>query len=509
MTNGKRPWKMSDRLERALKHWKENPVEAVKDWFKVTPDDWQGDALNAVFRDKDRFAGKSGHGVGKTTFLSWAGWIFLNVFPQSRIVSTAPTFAQLHDVLWPEYAKWHVHMPEGLKAQWDISGGHIRNKAYPKTWFAVARTSNKSANLQGFHGTDIMVQGDEASAIPPDVFEVIEGIMSEAGENGKTAKLLLTGNPNFTAGEFYDAFHKNKELYTRFTISGDPNILSLIDGKDEGLVYISRRVTQKYRDTMEKKYGLDGAVYDVRVRGLFPRFDDAAIIPLAWAEAAVGVPLPQFDPVADPFTIVMDVARQGADETVLALFRGGHLISMRVWAKTSTVQCEDIVIEAIRSIRASGCTVERVIIDEPGVGGGVVDGLRRRDVVVTPYNGGETMKADRDPAEDVRMFANRRSRDYWHARRGFEQGAIHIVDDDVLVNQLASVQYGYNEKEKILVESKNKMRDRLGDDASPDRADAVVMGFAPWYSFRQTNIAVTEDDIIEGEDRPEAEMELW
>lgn len=88
-------------------------------------------------------------------------------------------------------------------------------------------------------------------------------------------------------------------------------------------------------------------------------------------------------------------------------------------------------------------------------------------------------------------------------------GAIHIVDDTLLVNQLASVQYGYNEKEKILVESKNKMRDRLGEEASPDRADVVVMGRAPWYSYRATNIAVTADDIIEGEDRPEAEMEFW
>lgn len=501
--------KTDTRMHKALEHWKKNPVEAVKDWFHVTPDDWQGDALNAVFSDTDRFAGKSGHGVGKTTFMAWAGWIFLNVYPHSRIVSTAPTFAQLHDVLWPEYAKWHVYMPAGLASQWDISGGHIRNKASPKTWFAVARTSNKSANLQGFHGSDIMVQGDEASAIPPDVFEVIEGIMSEAGEDGKTAKLLLTGNPNFTAGEFYNAFNRNKDLYHRFTISGDPNIFKLCEGKDEGQVYFSKRVTQKYRDTMAKKYGIDGAVYDVRVRGLFPRFDDAAIIPLAWAEAAVGVSLPQFDAVADPFTIVMDVARQGADETVLAVFRKGQMITMNVWAKTSTVQCEDIVIEKIRSIRTAGGTVERTVIDEPGVGGGVVDGLRRRDVVVTPYNGGETMKADRDPAEDVRMFANRRSRDWWTARRMFEQGAMHIVDDELLVGQLASVQYTYNEKEKILVESKNKMRDRLGEDASPDRADAIVMGVAPWYSFRANNTSISEDDIIEGDDRPVAEMDHW
>lgn len=501
-----------DRQAAAFEYWKKNPVEAIKDWFNVTPEDYQGDILNALFTGgKDRVGAKSGHGVGKTTELAWAGWIFLNLFPQCRVVSTAPTFAQLHDVLWPEYAKWHVHMPEALAAQWDISGGHIRNKAYPKTWFAVARTSNKSANLQGFHGSDIMVQGDEASAIPPDVFEVIEGIMSNAEEEGQTAKLLLMGNPNFTAGEFYNAFHKNAELYELYTISGDPNI-KLIAGEtkqNHGHIYYSKRVTKKYCETMETKYGIDSAVYDVRVRGLFPRMDDSACIPLQWAEQATGVITPNFDQVADPITVVMDVARQGGDETVLGLFRRGHCIKMERWAKTSTVQCEDIVIEACRSIRAQGLTVHRVVVDEPGVGGGVVDGLRRRDVMVTPYNGGETMKADKDPADDVRMFANRRSRDWWYARRAFEVGAVHIPDDELLVNQLASVQYGYNEKEKILVESKNKMRDRLGEDASPDRADVIVMGLAPWYSFRANNVEVTEDDIIEGEDRPVAEMDLW
>ena len=65
--------KTDTRMHKALEHWKKNPVEAVKDWFHVTPDDWQGDALNAVFSDTDRFAGKSGHGVGKTTFMAWAG----------------------------------------------------------------------------------------------------------------------------------------------------------------------------------------------------------------------------------------------------------------------------------------------------------------------------------------------------------------------------------------------------------------------------------------------------
>jgi len=53
------------------------------------------------------------------------------------------------------------------------------------------------------------------------------------------------------------------------------------------------------------------------------------------------------------------------------------------------------------------------------------------------------------------------------------------------------------------------MRDRLGDDASPDRADVIVMGVAPWYSYVSGGInSVVMDDVIAGEDRPKMEMDL-
>jgi hypothetical protein len=499
------------RLEKALKFWSKNPVEAIKDWFNVTPEDYQAEILLDVFvRDKDRIAAKSAHGVGKTTVLSWAGWLYLNTRINSRVVATAPTQSQLFDALWPEYAKWHQELPDELRDQWHISAGHIRNKTNPKVWFAVARTSNKPENLQGFHCQHIMVQVDEASAVAQPVFEVIEGILSSAddqkGANAEETKLLLTGNPNFTTGELYHAFHKNRDLYTRYTISGDTKLPSDPNG---GTIYLSSRVKKKYRETIAKKYGDDSAVYDVRVRGVFPRQDDTKVIPFAWAEAAQYVHLPLFDDKADPITLVMDVARFGGDETVLSVFRGGHQIAMKTWPKTSTEQCADILYDEHEYWKSRRIPIERTVIDEPGVGGGVVDAARRRGLPITPYHGGESLQKDRDPDEDVRMFANRRSRDWWSLRRRLERGDIRLLQDETLINQLASVEFYYNEKEKIQVESKKDLRDRLGDDASPDRADTVVMALAPWYTYVPAGNNVSEDDVIYGEDRPRPELELW
>jgi hypothetical protein len=509
-------YKRTEREQKAFEFWLKNPVDAVKTWFGATPDDHQGDILNALFGKQDRVAVKSAHGAGKSTAMSWAGWIFLNCYIDSRVVATAPTFSQLHDALWPEFAKWRGKMPSEMKNEWRISGGHIRHKINENTWFAVSRTSNKPENMQGFHNQHILIVGDEASGIPQNVFEVIEGTLSEAGQEGRVAKLALTGNPNFNAGEFYDAFHKHQELYYRVTVSGCPDFLpglGIESGeihKEHGKCFYAPRVTKKYRMNMERKYGKDGAVYDVRVRGVFPRMDDFAVIALSWAQAATTIPLPDFDQQAHGCTIVLDVARFGGDETVEGIFRCGvPILPFKTWAKTSTEQCVDILVEAVRKVTTMGLRVDMVIVDEPGIGGGVIDAARRRGVPVTPYNGGGTMTRGADPDEDVRMFLNRRSRDWWSLRRKMELGLLPIPDDDVLVAQLASVRYDYSENQKILVESKRRIRERLGDGASPDRADVLVMGTAPWYSTGATNTSFTKSDIILGDERAKAELDLW
>jgi hypothetical protein len=505
----KKPAKRTEAEWRAYKHWVAHPVEAVKDWFKVTPDDWQGDVLTGLFTGQfDRVAAKAAHGPGKTAVDAWATHIFLNCYEDSRVVATAPTFAQLHDVLFPEIARWHGKMNSRMQDEWTISGGHIRHKANDKVWFGVARTSNKPANLQGFHGTDILILADEASAVPPNVFEVVEGALSEAGEEGKTAKLLMAGNPNFNAGELHDAFYRNRDLYERFTITGDPALLRALgveqgdSHRDHGRVYYSKRVRPKYVDNIAKKYGRDSAVFDVRVRGIFPRAADDAIIPLEWAERAQGRELPGFDPRADLVTLVVDPSRGGAAETVIGVFRKGVCSEPLDAHKTqTTVQVTNLVIEKALQIRKRGLQLLEIIVDEPGVGGGVVDELRAAGFPVRAYDGGKPMVKGVDPEDDCRMFANRRARDWWHLRRGLETNAIPLPIDEALVNQLASVLFDYNAQERIVVESKKDLKDRLGPEASPDRGDVIVMGSALWYNEAYAHRTLVEDDVLVGDER--------
>lgn len=512
-----KPPKRTDTEWRAFKNYLANPVEAVKDWFGITPDDWQGDVLTGMFTDKDRAAYKAAHGVGKTTIDAWAGWVFLNGYENSRLVATAPTIHQLTDALWPEYAKWHEKMPQRMKDEWLLSQTHIRHKGAPMNWFAVARTSNKPANLQGFHNENLMIQGDEGSAIPDPVFEVIEGALSEAGDEGKTAKLMLGGNPNFTSGELYNAFTRNSDLYHCVTITGDPEWFASLHIKQgefvlgHGNVYLSPRVRAKYRETMAKKYGLDSAIYDVRVRGIFPRAADDVVIPFSWAQAAMDLDTPsKFDNVVDGITLVVDPSRGGGAETVIGNFRQGYCVKLVGHKVTSTTTIVTLIKEEVLRITGSGQRLNTIIVDEPGVGGGVIDQLRAENLPITPYNGGWPLRQGVDPADDVRIFANRRARDWWNVRRQLEQGKLPLPYDDVLLAQLTTLKFRYRTgDQKIVCESKEDLKSRLGKEASPDRADVIVMGTCPWYTTAEVHGNLTDNDVFFGEVHEKAQLDLW
>jgi len=68
---------------------------------------------------------------------------FLFTHPNCKIPCTAPTQAQMYDVLWSEISKWIEQMPEGVKEQFEHTSDHVTMKESPKTWFARAKTGKK------------------------------------------------------------------------------------------------------------------------------------------------------------------------------------------------------------------------------------------------------------------------------------------------------------------------------------------------------------------------------
>lgn len=441
--------KLDQRLVEAMAYYFWRPVEYCKDVLRVTPDDWQAKALNDLALHS-RVAVRAGHGVGKTAFEAWAMLWFLGTRPFPKVPCTAPTRQQLFDVLWAEAAKWLQN--SWMKDYLEWKKTRIVMKGYEDRWFATARTATKPENMAGFHETSLLFIVDEASGVPDPIFETIEGALTT-----EDSKLLMCGNPTRTSGTFYDAFHKDRALYRCHRVS-------CLD---------SPRVTPEYAERLKRKYGENSDVYRVRVLGEFPKSEPDVFIPLELVEAAV---MREVD--ADgPLELGVDVARFGDDETVIAARVGLKLVYLRAYHRQDTMTTAGHVIAAARDLMKEYakpvCTIK---IDDDGVGGGVTDRLREviqeeklPISVVDCHNGGK--------ANDGVHYEDWGTEAWAHLRDLLEEGQVQLINDEDLVGQLSTRKYRITSKGRIKLEPKEEMKRR--GLRSPDRADAVVLAFAP------------------------------
>lgn len=442
----------------------------VRSVLHADPDPWQDEALAAIGRHP-RLAIRSGHGVGKTALEAWVLLWFMFTRPFPKIPCTAPTRQQLFDVLWPEAAKWIENAP-ALKAEFEWQKTRIVRKQHASRWFAVARTSNKPENLAGFHEDHILFIIDEASGVADGIFEAIEGALTTAD-----AKLLLCSNPTKNSGVFHDAFFKDRALYWTKRVS-------CLD---------SPRVTKEYAERLKRKYHEDSDVYRVRVLGEFPKAEPDTFIPLDIVEAAT-----MREIEADgSLELGVDVARFGDDETVIAARIGLKQIHQEAHSKQDTMVTSGQVLAAAKKLMAKYGKPKCVVrIDDDGVGGAVTD--RCREVVkeqdlaieiVDCHNGGT--------ATDSEHYENWGAETWAHLRDLLQDEEPQLVNDDDLVGQLTTRKYTITSKGKITLEPKKDMKKR--GLASPDRADAVVLAFAPSRQRKVefSTMTVSREELLE------------
>lgn len=436
---------MSDNSE-LLTKLHNDPVLFAETVLDVKPQPWQANALRAV-RDNDRVAIKSGHGVGKTAFLSWTVLWWLCTHYPCKVAVTANTAHQLSDVLWTEIDKWARKLPPFFKDQLDFKTDKIALKGATDS-FAVARTSRKEnpEALQGFHSENMLFICEEASGIPDVVFQVGEGAMSTAG-----AKTVMCGNPTRSDGFFYEAFHGSREHWATMTVSCTD----------------ATTVSEQFLESMASKYGEESNIYRVRVLGEFPTQSDDVLLPLNLVEDAI-----KRDIEASPNTPVVwgiDVARMGGDRSAIAKRQGNVLIE-----KIKTYQNKDLmelsgIVLAEYDATPYQLRPRAMYIDAIGLGAGLADRLRELDMPAVAISVSET-------ASLKDRFNRLRDELFWNAREWFEARDCKIPEDNTLVQELTSVRYKYLSNGKLKIESKDEMKRR--GQRSPDVADAFVLSFA-------------------------------
>ena len=449
-------------FQKKIPEYRKNPVLFAQEILKFEPDEWQREALMDLAANP-KVAIKSGQGVGKTGMEAVALLWFLCCYPYPRIVATAPTKQQLHDVLWSEVSKWMSKsslLSEILK--WTKT--YIYMVGNEKRWFAVARTATKPENMQGFHEDNMLFIVDEASGVADPIMEAVLGTLS-----GKNNKLLMCGNPTRTSGTFYDAFHADRAMYKYHTVSSAD----------------SRRTNKQNIEALIRKYGRESNVVLVRVYGDFPKQEDDVFITLSSIEQCGSKVYELPEDKGMPYIMFgVDVARFGDDETVIYRNVKGKLkMVTKRHGQDLMSTVGDIVAQYKNVINEFPEYTGRIYvnIDDTGLGGGVTDRLKevKREqklhrLFVIPINAAEKIDTDTKDGKEAAEYYNNLTTHMWAVLRDLlESKQIEIEDDADTFAQLSIRKYFMASNGKLELESKKEMKKR--GVSSPDRADAAAL----------------------------------
>jgi phage terminase large subunit len=446
--------------EIVLRRWRDDPVAFAEDVLGSTLAAHQKAVLRSL-AGHSRVAVRSAHGLGKTHLSAIAVLWFLFTRPQSRVVTTAPTWRQVSMLLWREIANLHTNAKLPLGGE--LLATELR---IGPTWFAMGQSSDKPESFAGHHARHMLLVVDEASGVDEQVYAASEGFLT-----GQGSKVLMVGNPTRPAGAFYRAFTRDHALYATHALSAYDS--PAITGSEDLPADVTRRFPQQeWVDRMAALYGEESPVFAVRVKGEFPGQADDTVVGLAAVEAAQRREL---EPTAEPLVVACDVARYGADETVISTREGQVVRLADVARQRDTMGTAGAILRVARELHGRYPSAQvRLVVDDAGVGGGVVDRLREQApswATVEPFLGSQA-----PVAADKRIDTPNRRSEAWFAFAD-QIDEIDLDQDEQLLADLVAPGYRLDSAGRRVVEPKDGTKKRLG--RSPDRADAVLMALAP------------------------------
>lgn len=442
------PWAVPDSplAKRIPELWQREWLLRLQDELQRT-DLAEHELANRVLR----LSTAAGNGVGKTTLVAWVIHWFESCFPHGEGVVTASTEGQLSNKTWRELRKWQDYAINGWQFEWTATKYRCRD--YPETWHAVA-TPWSEGNPQAFAGTHekyVLIIFDEASGIAPAIWDVIEGAMTTG-----LVIFLAFGNPSETEGGFYDThMGKTAKLWIKFRV----------DARE--VTFANKAEIQKWIDT----YGTDSDFCKVHIYGQFPAQATTTFIDSATVRTAVNNHIDwQHIPRVVPRLMGVDLARAGGDLNIIVR-RQGRKMHQRVdhWSERDTMISSDFIARSINEWQP-----DLVFIDGVGIGGPVIDYLRRRGFgrVIVDVQGGATPN---DP-EDAKRYANMRTADWARMREWLPYADIPNIPE--LIEELCSPKFRFHLRtDRMLLEPKAEMLAR--GVKSPNYADALANTF--WF----------------------------
>lgn len=480
-------------------------VLGIKLWSK------QRDIVRSV-QNNIHTAVRSCHGSGKSFVASIvaAWWISTRPLGEAIVVTTAPTYHQVHSILWEDIRKHHINANQRYKDglspmklpgyitqsdQWKSDDGMLLG-------FGRKPADNNDHGFQGIHRRYVLVIVDESCGIRENLFTAVEAITTT-----ENSRILAIGNPDDPAAHFFDFFRDKKGpngklLWEKIDVSSfdSPNFTKDHKGHYKGCddpQCLEREWAVRWdRDQNTPKdalpllpnkewvegrradWGEDSPLWASKVLGEFPKTTTNTLYSVQTIYTGHNT---EVKPENQSKRVLgVDVARFGSDYSTVYLAETGIIpekaneggVRVRMldaWAQADAVETVNRIHQlALRN------AVHEVRIDAEGMGAPMLDSLTK--LADTTYK----VVAMRGSAASPDRFRWLNARAWWYAEseRKMRNGEIDIEpNDEKLQNELLAHQYHFkNQFSSLQIESKDEMARR--GIKSPDYADAFVYAVA-------------------------------
>lgn len=453
-----------------IRQYAADPVLWVRTQLNVEPDPWQLKVLNDIANHK-HVAAAGATGCGKSTLIAWLIMWFLCTRPFGRVPVTSAKATQISQQIWAEVHKWLRQSPkvEALLQWTPTRVTYKTGKGEQAEWCATQRVARvrssdtgdrQAEGFAGLHGDHMLLIIDEASGVPDEIFDAAEGCLTGGGDN----RVFVAGNPLRASGRFWSIF--NSPSTTRHW---QTHSIGYLDAP---------RVDRAWALQMIETHGSESPIVRARVFGKFPsksRVDTC----FAMDEVMDSMAREILPPEEHIVQIGVDTARYGDDETVYTVRQGLHfepqIIDKFEEGDAASVRIADQVEVLAKKYALMDPDYPKphlrvpIIMDGTGQGGGPIDILVDRGykrIVEINFS---------CAALDDAHYANRPSEIWLESGRNIVLVA-DIPDDEILMHQLVSRRFAYEETKNItrkIIESKRSMKRR--GLPSPDRAESLLL----------------------------------
>ncbi len=449
--------------------------------------------------DNERTAIAACHNVGKSWTLARVVLWFCSCFPGAKVITTAPTYNQVKNILWSEIRSAHSASKFPLGGtmnltEWRIDNDHFAIGFTPKNEISGEAGQGTQSSFQGFHAPHLLVVFDEATGIPPGVWTMAEGLLTSAN-----VKFVAIANPTSRNSEFYKCFSSRDWAKVYLSCLDSPNFIAnnittletLMDevakvramNDDLAKLYLQKYTNPKpYMLTvswcvrMILKWGASHPLTLSKILGKFPEESENALVNLNVVEQAQAR---TYEPKEkDKRLLGVDVARFGSDSTVLTALHGYKFEYRKQFRKMDLAELSGLIIAEIKEH-----SFDVVTIDETGLGSGVVDNLKaaQREGLISKsveirgvQFGASASKTEFDSEDEAKTkFVNIKAQMFTLLADDLKEN-LCLSDDSIYLEELPLILYKYDTKGRTYIESKDDFKKRTGM-SSPDSADSLAL----------------------------------